>query len=425
MPDPVVIIGGGLSGLTCAKELQAAGVEFLLVEASDAVGGRVRTDEIDGFLLDRGFQVLLTAYPEAIHHLNYDALELQTFEPGSLIRTKDDFHRMSDPWRQPQHAVQTAFAPIGSFMDKLRIGQLRWSAGRGSLDSVFERPDRTTDNELRALGFTENMVKQFLRPFLGGVFLDHDLQTSCRMLYFVFRMFSQGDTAIPARGMGEIPKQLAAALPDDCIRLNSPVSAIDSKRVTLKNGELIPASSVVVATEQSAAARFLPELTSDRTARSVHCVYFSAPEPPIAEKMLVLNGTGRGLVNNLCVPSQVAPMYAPDGQALISATVLKTDVDGSQLQSLVKSHLREWFGDAVNEWEHLRTCRVSQALPNQSSPAFDPPVHPARMRDDLYVCGDYRTNGSINGAMQSGRLAAETILHGSHELPPENEGARS
>lgn len=410
MPDPVVIVGGGLAGLTCAKTLVRAGIETILLEASNDVGGRVRTDEVDGFLLDRGFQVLLTAYPEAKRQLDYSALQLQAFEPGSLIRTRDAFHRMSDPWRRPQHAMQTAFAPVGSLMDKLRIGRLRWSAGRGSLASVFERLDRTTEEELQQLGFSEKMVQQFLRPFLGGVFLDHDLQTSCRMLYFVFRMFSSGDTSLPARGMGEIPKQLAAGLPSDCIRLKSPVSAIDSKRVTLHNGDVIPVSSVVVATEQSAAARFLPEVASDRQARSVHCVYFSAPEPPIAEKMLVLNGTGRGLVNNLCVPTQVAPQYAPDGQSLISATVLRTDVDGGQLQSLVKAHLREWFGDSVDAWTHLRTCRIAQALPNQTSPAFDPPVHPARLRDNVFVCGDYRANGSINGAMQSGRHVAEAIV---------------
>ena len=410
MPDPVVIVGGGLAGLTCAKTLVRAGIETILLEASDDVGGRVRTDQVDGFLLDRGFKVLLTAYPEAKQQLDYSALQLQAFEPGSLIRTTDAFHRMSDPWRCPQHAMQTAFAPVGSLMDKLRIGRLRWSAGRGSLASVFERLDRTTEEELQRLGFSEKMVQQFLRPFLSGVFLDHDLQTSCRMLYFVFRMFSSGDTSLPARGMGEIPKQLAAGLPSDCIRLKSPVSAIDSQRVTLNNGDVIPVSSVVVATEQSAAARFLPEVASARQARSVYCIYFSAPEPPIAEKMLVLNGTGRGLVNNLCVPSQVAPQYAPDGQSLISATVLRTDVDGGQLQSLVKAHLREWFGDSVDAWTHLRTCRIAQALPNQTSPAFDPPVHPARLRDNVFVCGDYRANGSINGAMQSGRHVAEAIV---------------
>ena len=218
MTNSVVIIGGGLAGLTCAKQLHAAGVEFILLEASDGVGGRVRTDEVDGFLLDRGFQVLLTAYPEATRLLDYDALNLQAFEPGSLIRTDSRFQKMSDPCRRPQHALQTAFASIGDFADKLRIGYLRWAAGRGDVQSIFQRPDHSTEEEWKRLGFTAGMVEKFLRPFLGGIFLDHDLQTSCRMLYFVFRMFSQGDTVLPAAGMGAIPQQLAAELLEDCIR---------------------------------------------------------------------------------------------------------------------------------------------------------------------------------------------------------------
>ena len=370
----------------------------------------MRTDNVNGFLLDRGFQVLLTAYPEATRLLDYDALNLQAFEPGSLIRTDDGFTRMSDPWRRPQHALQTAFAPIGGFADKLRIGRLRWAAGRDKLDSVFERPDRTTEEELRRRGFTRSMVERFLRPFLGGVFLDQDLQTSCRMMYFVFRMFSQGDTGLPAVGMGTIPQQLAGRLPEDCLRLNSPVSAIDSDRVTLNSGEVIPCDHVVVATEQPAAASLLPELASTRTPRSVRCIYFSAPEPPIEDRMLVLNGTGNGVVNNLCVPSQVARNYAPSGQSLVSTTVLKSELDDDGLLANVTDQMREWFGASVNGWQHLRTYSIPYALPNQTSPAFDPPIQPLKFRDKILVCGDYRTNGSINGAMQSGRLVAEEIL---------------
>lgn len=410
MSNPIVIIGGGLSGLTCATQLHAAGVEFTLLEASDGVGGRVRTDNVDGFLLDRGFQVLLTAYPEAKRFLNYDALNLKAFEPGSLIRTDNRFHRMADPWRRPQHVLQTAFAPIGGFADKLRIGRLRWAAGRGTLNSVFERPDRTTEEEFRRRGFTRNMVEKFLRPFLGGVFLDRDLQTSCRMMYFVFRMFSQGNTVLPADGMGAIPQQLAAGLPQDCLRLNSLVSAIESGRVTMKSGEVIPCDHVIVATEQSTAARLLPEFASSRKPRSVRCVYFSAPEPPIADRMLVLNGTGSGVVNNLCVPSQVATTYAPDGKSLVSATVLNSELEDDSLSATVTTQMREWFGNSVDEWQHLRTYTIPYALPNQTSPAFDPPIQPSKVRDNVSVCGDYRTNGSINGAMQSGRLVAEEIL---------------
>lgn len=410
MPDPVVIIGAGLSGLTCAKELHAHGVETILLETTDGIGGRVRTDDADGFLLDRGFQVLLTAYPEAVKQLDYDLLDLRPFEPGSLIRTTSGLHCMADPWRQPSQALRTALAPVGSFTDKLRIGRLRWEAGRGTTASTFERPDRTTEAELQRLGFSTSMIETFLRPFLGGVFLDRDLQTSCRMLYFVFRMFSTGDTALPALGMGRIPQQLAETLPNDAIRLSETVEDIGVRQVRLQSGEVISCSNVVVATEQPAAAKLLPELASPRQPRSVHCVYFSAPEPPVQDRMLVLNGTGSGLVNNLCVPSQVSPAYAPSGSSLISATVLSSQDDDGTLHKAVAADLRSWFGTAVDSWTHLRTYSIPYALPNQSSPAFDPPVRPAKIRNNVYVCGDHRINGSINGAMESGRRVAEAIL---------------
>ena len=411
MSNPIVIIGAGLAGLTCARQLHSNGIEFILLEGSDKIGGRVRTDNVDGFLLDRGFQVFLTAYPEAAKFLNYETLELRTFEPGSLIRTDIGLVRMSDPWRRPQHALQTAFAPIGSFADKLRVGRLRWSSSRGSLQSLFERQDHTTEAELKRYGFTKEMIEKFLRPFLGGVFLDRDLETSSRMMSFVFRMFSEGDAALPAMGMGAIPHQLALGLPTDSIRVNSPVEAISASRVTLESGEIIEAGRLVVATEQPSTAKLLPELAIDAKPRSVCCVYFSAPEPPVTDRMLVLNGTGRGPVNNFCVPSEIAPSYAPDGQSLISATVLSSTVDRSQVVDRVKQQMRGWFGKSVDFWTHLRTYHIPYALPNQSAPAFDPPVRPLKIRDNVFVCGDHRTNGSINGAMQSGRLVADEILH--------------
>ncbi len=410
MSDPVVIVGAGLSGLTAAIRLIQQGVEVVVLEASNLVGGRVVTDDVDGFLLDRGFQVLLTAYPEAMQLLNYDQLDLQRFDPGSMIRTADGFECLADPWRRPQAVLKTLLARTGGLGDKLRIARLRRDAAGGTLEEVFSRPDRTTEEELKRLGFSPSMIEGFLRPFLGGVFLDHQLQTSCRMLYFVFRMFSQGDTALPAHGMGAISRQLANRLPADAIRLNSPVVSIDEGRVQTAGGDSIPYRCLLSAVEQSAAAKLLPELTVSRPPRSVRCVYFASEQPPLRERMLVLNGTGKGLVNNLCVPSQVAPGYAPSNRSLISATVLDPRGDSESLHHGVREHLRDWFGKAVDSWTHLRTYRIAEALPNQSTPSFDPPVHSPRLRPQLFVCGDYRVNGSINGAMQSGRVAAEEIL---------------
>ena len=295
-------------------------------------------------------------------------------------------------------------------MDKLRIARLRRDAARGDLADVFSRPDRSTEEELRLLGFSESMIEGFLRPFLAGVFLDRELQTSCRMLYFVFRMFSHGDTALPARGMGAISDQLASKLPADAIRCNAAVTSLDDERVQLKSGESISYRRLLMAGEQTEASKLIPELSTSRLPRSVSCVYFSATEPPVRDRMLVLNGTGSGLVNNLCVPSQINSGYAPPGQSLVSATVLNAEVDVDSLHHGVRDHLRQWFGKVVDTWTHLRTYRIPNALPNQSTPAFDPPVHPPRLSRRMFVCGDYRSNGSINGALQSGRIAAEEIL---------------
>jgi phytoene dehydrogenase-like protein len=411
MSDPVVVVGAGLAGLSAAVKLRQQGVDVLVLEASDRVGGRVRTDSVDGFLLDRGFQVLLTAYPEAQALLDYGQLDLQAFEPGSLIRTSSGWECLTDPWRRPSQAWRTLWAKTGTPADKWRIARLRRAAAQGSVDDAFARPDRTTEQELRALGFTPSMIEGFFRPFLGGVYLDRELQTSSRMLYFVFRMFSCGDVALPARGMGEIPQQLANRLADETIHLKTAVESINATHVRTASGRSIPYRALLLAADQHAAAKWFPQLSTARPYRSVRCVYFSAPEPPLQERMLVLNGTGKGLVNNLCVPSQIATGYAPPGRSLISATVLDQQADTTTLHDEVREQLRGWFGTQVNTWQHLRTYSIATALPNQTSPAFDPPIQPARLYRGVYVCGDYCANGSINGAMQSGRIAAEAILN--------------
>ena len=410
MSDPVVIVGGGLAGLAAASTLHQQGVEVILLEASDQVGGRARTDQVDGFLLDRGFQVLLSAYPECQHFLDYAGLRLQPFEPGSLIRLEDRFECLSDPWRRPGRAIESLTCKAGTLGDKLRIARLRHDAKRGAWQDAFTRPDRSTAEELQRLGFTTTMIERFLRPFLGGVFLESELQTSCRMLYFVFRMFSSGDAVLPAAGMGAMAVQLADRLPSGAVRLNAAVSAIQDGSVTLEAGGKVPYRQLIVAAEQPAAARLLPELAPARPPRSVHCVYFSAPQPPLEQSMLVLNGTGSGLVNNLCVPSQVASTYAPSGQSLVSATVLDSVKDSDGLHQPVQEYLRKWFGKTVDSWKHLRTYSIAYALPNQSTPAFEKAVQPTFLRDRVFVCGDYRANGSINGAMHSGRTAAEEVL---------------
>ena len=404
-----IIVGGGLAGLVCARRLSDAGLSFQLIEASDQVGGRVRTDEVEGFLLDRGFQVFLTAYPEAKQALDYEELKLRSFEPGALVRYRGKFHRFSDPWRRPQHVFATALSPIATLSDKLRIASFRKHTTRGGLSDVYNRVEQPTIEMLRDRGFSENIIERFFRPFLGGVFLDRELQTSSRMCEFVFRMFSKGDASVPAKGMGEIPKQLASQLPPSVMRTNTRVESVEGRQVRLSSGEQQSAHAVIIATEAPAARALLHD-SYPADGRSVACVYFAAPKPPIEEPILVLNGDGEGPINNLCVPSQVSPNYAPVGQSLVSVTVLDYHSGQEAPIDQIRAQLTDWFGQTVADWRHLKTYNIQYALPAQSPPALQPVAKRTQVHEGVFVCGDHCDTGSINGAMASGRRAAEATI---------------
>lgn len=404
----VLIVGAGLAGLCCARRLWQEGHPCRIVEASDEIGGRVRTDEVDGFLLDRGFQVFLTAYPEAQRVLDFDALKLRKFEPGALIRYGGKFHRFVDPWRRPRHLLATATSPVASLADKLRIARFRRRVSKLSLPQLQARPEATTIERLRGEGFSDRIIERFFRPFLGGVFLEPELATSSRKFEFVFRMFGQGDAALPAKGMQAIPGQIAATLPEGTIRTNSPVDTVQRHEVVLASGEEVGAKAVVVATEAPMAAKLLDE-SRQTASNSVTCVYFAAQRPPLHEAILVLNGEGDGPINNLCVPSRVAPSYAPQQQALISVTVLgHVNTDDQQLILAVRQQLADWFDGESDAWQHLRTYRLRDALPFQTR--LDPVEKPVSRSDGVFVCGDYLDLASIQGAMAAGRRAAENVI---------------
>ena len=410
-PDAdVLIIGGGLAGLCCALRLHQSGLSFQILEGSDGVGGRVRTDKVEGFLLDRGFQVLLTAYPEARRILDYDALNLRPFYPGALIRYKGRFYRFADPWRHPIDGLLGLFTPIGSFSDKLRVRRLRGRVLTGSLSDLYNHPETTTLQALRKIGFSEGMIDRFFKPFIGGVFFDSNLGVSSRMFEFGFRMFSMGDTALPSGGMGAIPEQIAARLPAGTVRTEARVESIQEGGVTLQSGEKVKAHAVVVATEGPETARLLGNQERPGS-RSVTCVYFVADEPPISAPLLVLNGEGKGPINSLCCPSNVASNCAPQGRSLISVTIIgNPDQDDQQLEPAVRGQLTEWFGPRAEGWRYLRTYRISHALPMQIPPVSDPTLRPAQVRPGLFVCGEYQNVASIQWAMVSGRLAAEAVM---------------
>ncbi|WP_261361501.1 NAD(P)/FAD-dependent oxidoreductase [Rubinisphaera sp. JC750] len=408
---PVIVVGAGLAGLACGMKLHKAGIPFRIFEASDAVGGRVRTDEKDGFLLDRGFQVLLTAYPAAQELLDYKTLDLRTFEPGAEIWTGRSFECISDPFRRPGSIWQTARARVGSVLDKLRIGQLRLDVMRTSLSSLFERDETTSHEALRKYGFSDELIETFFRPFFGGIFLEKDLTTSSRMLQFVYRMFSQGEAALPAGGMGEIPRQMASRLPSGTITLNTAVVGFDENRVTLGDGTTIEHDGIVLAVEEPALSKFLPDWPDRGPRPAVRCLYFSASKPPVKRNVLVLNGAGRGLVNNVAVPSQLSDRYAPAGKSLVSVSVVASESKQSdaELAGAVQQELESWFGEDVQSWKLVAGYNIPDSLPSQSSIPLALPQSVA-IPPYLTLAGDYMLHGSQQGALESGVRAAEAIV---------------
>lgn len=420
---PVIVIGAGMAGLTCAVYLKQAGIPALVLEASDGVGGRVRTDVVDGFQLDRGFQIFLTAYPEAKRLLNYSALDLHAFRSGALIHQQAEPTWMSllNPIQEPLSVFQTLVSPVGTFGDKLRIVELLRRTQELPLYELFRQTPTTTLALLHEIGFSDQMIERFFRPFFGGVFLEDGLTTSSNFFEFCFRMFFLGDAAVPAKGIGAIPDQLASRLGTDQIRLQASVKQVSGNTVHLDSGETLTGRAVVLAVDAAQAARLLGQpVPTEQAFNHTTCTYFAVRSDQFAneqahKKLLLLNTHRSSAVHNVAIMSDVASSYAPSGQTLISvSTQGLVMVDEAELIRKIKTELRTWFGEGVHQWRHLRTYHIPQALPayNPIQAGNDSTRQSLQVADGLYQCGDQTTYPSLNGAMQTGREVAELIMAG-------------
>lgn len=403
----VVVVGAGLAGLSAALFLERAGVNVHVLDASDDVGGRVRTDELDGFRLDRGFQVMLTAYEEVQAQLDLPRLDLKAFDPGSVVWNGSSLERMPDPFRQPSGALAAAAAKVGGMADKMKVAGLRRSLLNDSAEAAFAGPERSTQEELEALGFSAPFIDMFFRPFLGGVFLERGLETSASLFRYYFRCFAAGDATVPALGMQRIPELLASPL-EERISLNARVASVSATGVSLSSGESISAERVIVAADAHGAAELLgtPEVPFKATVTS----YFAAEEAPCGDAMLLLDGEGTGPANHVAVISNVAPDYAPAGAHLVSVSGVDAAADDPEsFQRDILPQMTRWFGASVAGWRHLKTYRIAHALPRH--PAGSLRGEPTVVRPDgIIVAGDYVEFGAIQGALRSGRKASEAVL---------------
>ncbi len=403
----VVVVGAGLAGLACALLLERRGIDVHVLESSDAVGGRVRTDDVDGFKLDRGFQVLLTAYEEVQSLVDLPRLDPRPFRPGSMIWTGRRLKRLPDPFRDPLGALAGAVARVGSLSDKLRVAKLRRRLLAQPPRALLEGPDRSTAEELAALGFSDQLVESFFRPFLGGVFLERDLDTSARLFRYLFRCFAAGEAVLPALGMQRLPELLAEPLAGR-ITLGCPVRSVSADGVVVDGGTRLAAERVVVAVDGPSASRLLG--SADVETKASVTAYFACTRAPVRRPLLVLDGEGSGPVNHLAVLSHVSPAYAPEGFHLVSASgVGEHAEDPDAFRRAAPGQLRRWFGESVDRWEHLATYRVPHALPCHPAGSLDR-VGPRLRGDGVVLAGDYTELGSIQGALRSGRRAAEAVL---------------
>lgn len=395
----VVVVGAGLAGLSAATRLRAAGCDVHVLEAGDHAGGRLATEVVDGFVVDRGFQVLNTGYPRAAD-LDLDALELGWFARGAVVRVEGRAHRVVDPRQRPLGVIGTATAPIGSLGEKTALAAFSLRAGYTPVRRLLAAPERTAEQALRAAGVGDAALERFLRPFLAGVLLEDELTTSSHYLDLLWRSFVRGAIGLPAAGMQAVGDQLADRVGRHRVHLRTPVLAVGSGEVRTATGSC-RADAVVVATDPATAARLLPGVEASAP-RQVTTHLHVLPGSPWPSPLIVLGRPGGALVNSV-VLTDAQPRYSPDGRALIASSSLAPTREAAVREEIARAH-----GIATGDLEHLTSVTVTGAQPAAVAPLQL--RRPVDLGGGVYVCGDHRDTPSIQGAMASGARAARAVL---------------
>jgi len=407
----VAIVGAGIAGLYCATILKSEGINVTIYDKEKEVGGRMRTSEIDGFLVDHGFHVMQTAYDEASSFIDFDALGCKSFKPGAkVIDVSDNKVRtrlMVDPWRSPIRGLLSSFNGLLSFRDQLRIASLRRRVMRGPLDGLFDGNDGTTHDYLRVRKLSDDAINRFFLPLFSGIFLESELRTSERLFRFIFRMMAKGKMVLPKNGIRAAPLAMAEKIGLDNIRLGVEIDRIENQALRFR-GEAHRFDLVIKAFAEP----------SEGNGRDVWTVNFDAPASPIRSKHIMLNSNlheNDSIVCHVAVPSDIQPSYAPVGRSLVTATVVgdratKMGFDSDEvIEKEVRKDLGTWFGDGtVSTWQTLCIQHISNALPETNSGQRLTNV--PRNGIDPIVCGDHMLHGSVEGAFLSGKAAASSAL---------------
>lgn len=398
----IYIVGAGISGLIAAINLEQQGFAPVILEATDRPGGRVKTDVVEGFQLDHGFQVLLSDYPAAQKYLDYEALDLQAFAPGAGIFVKRAPKFFGDPLRNPSLLFSTLFSGIGSLWDKVKILQLNLKLRGMSVQDIFARQEVTTQQYLKDFGFSEGMIAGFFRPFFTGIFLETELQTSSRMFAFVFKMFGEGLAVLPKGGIEAIAQQLTKQLQQTTFRLNTKVAEVQENSILLENGERLATDYTLIAT---AASKLLPTVSTPTIAwKSCQTLYFTTPKRLYDQPFIGLIAKKDRLINNIFYHNSLATQTKGAGELLSVTVVQEHGLSEQALIAQVQQELKEEC--TIDDTSFLKLYTIPQALPNLSDLQYEMAAAATKLTDHIFLAGDVQLNGSLNAAMLAGERAA-------------------
>ena len=402
----IYIVGAGVSGLVAAQVLENKGYHPIILEASNRAGGRVKTDFIDGFQLDHGFQVLLSSYPAAQKYLDFKALELQELRSGAVIFKNGKQQVIGDPLRDISVLFSTLFSGVGNLLDKIKILQLSLRLQKKSIDAIFSSQEISTKEYLQEFGFSSQMIAQFFSPFFTGIFLENKLTTSSRMFEFVFKMFGEGLAVIPKGGMEEISKQLVAKLSNTTFQFNTKVRSVSDKEIILNTGEKLASTATIIATDASKLINNAPP--KNLSWKSCQTLYFTANKRVIEKPMIGLVSKEDSLINNIFYHTSVAT-HSNNTEELLSVTVVKEhQLSEEQLIAAVIKQLKEECH--IDTITFLAIYSIKRALPDLKNIKYEVSASETQLSSSIFLAGDVQLNGSLNAAMIAGEKAAFQVI---------------
>ena len=400
------IVGAGVSGLIAAKVLEDHGHSPVIIEATERPGGRVKTDTIDGFKLDQGFQVLLTNYPAAKKYLDFNALELQALKPGAVIFRNGKQKIIGDPLRDLSVFFSTIFSGIGNLSDKLKILKLNIRLKKKSVEDIFDTQEISSKQYLNNIGFSSQIIDNFFQPFFTGIFLETELKTSSRMFEFVFKMFGEGMAVIPLGGMEEISKQLTAKLNKTVFKFNTEVTSVKDKEVILNTGEKLVSDATIIATDVNKLVKNLQR--QDLEWRSCQTLYFKSKKRAIVKPFIGLIPNNKSLINNIFYHTSLQTSNISK-EELLSVTVVKDhDLLEKELVATVIQQLEEECN--IQTLTFLKFYTISKALPALENLKYEVSPSETQLTATVFLAGDVQLNGSLNAAMIAGENAALSAL---------------